>query len=151
VRWAGDPVTNVGLLDSQWQRALTLHGNEEGTLSAIKGVEQWVIYFNRDGAWTNAQSSAGVSVMTRQPPASPPAGGGAGGGPGGGSGSGPGGAPGGPSPTPPGGQQDTPATATAEREMLPRGVRSVITLGPESGMSGRITRDVLVAPASQQN
>ena len=68
VRWAGPPVTTVGQLQEQWSRSFAFQGREPGTLAALKGVQQWQVYFFRGGAWTNAQSSAGVS--TRQPSSS---------------------------------------------------------------------------------
>lgn len=113
VRWAGDPVTAVGLLEGQWRQAQQLQGREAGTLAALKGVEQWVVYYNRGGSWTNAQSSGG-------------------------------------------GPKTLAAAAAASAAMqigepLPRGVRSILTLGPQAGFSGRLLRDVMVAPAVNQN
>lgn len=60
VRWAGEPVTTVGELQSQWDRSMQFQGREPGTLAALKGVQQWQVYFFRGGAWTNAQSSGDV-------------------------------------------------------------------------------------------
>ena len=62
-RWAGDPVSTVGLLDAQWATTQQLQGTEVGTLPALKGVAQWQILFSRGGAWTNAQNSAGRSAV----------------------------------------------------------------------------------------
>jgi len=59
-RWAGAPVTTVGELQDQWDRSRRLQGQEPGMLAALKGVEQWQVYFFRGGAWSNAQSSADV-------------------------------------------------------------------------------------------
>lgn len=60
VRWAGEPVTTVGDLQAQWDRSMQFQGREPGTLAALKGVQQWQVYFFRGGAWTNAQSSGDV-------------------------------------------------------------------------------------------
>lgn len=102
VRWAGPPVTTVGQLQEQWTRSFQYQGREPGSTAALKGVEQWQLYFFRGGAWANAQSSAGA-----------------------------------------------PSTGLGQalnRDPLPLGVRSVMTLGEGSGYQGRITRDVLLAP-----
>lgn len=61
VRWAGLPVTTVGELQEQWTRSMALQGREAGSLEALPSVDQWQVYFNRGGAWTNAQSSAGAA------------------------------------------------------------------------------------------
>ena len=61
VRWAGPAVTTVGQLQEQWTRSMSFQGNELGSLQALAGIDQWQIYFNRGGAWTNAQSSAGTA------------------------------------------------------------------------------------------
>lgn len=63
VRWAGPAVTNVGLLQDQWLRSFNFQGREPGSLAALKGVEQWQVYFYRGGAWSNAQSSAGAASV----------------------------------------------------------------------------------------
>lgn len=123
LRWAGPPVTTVGQLQDQWTGSFQLQGREPGTLAALKGVEQWQVYFNRGGAWTNSQSSAGVGQGAT--PGSPSTGQG-----------------GGPSaPSTPLGQA---LQAQSVRAPLPGGVRSVLTLGEGSGYTGRINRDVLL-------
>lgn len=63
VRWAGPPVTTVGQLQEQWTRSFQYQGREPGSMAALKGVEQWQLYFFRGGAWTNAQSSAGAAQV----------------------------------------------------------------------------------------
>lgn len=90
VRWAGDPVTNVGLLQDQWNKSLQLQGREDGTLAALKGVEQWQVFFYVGGTLTNPQNTLNQAV--------------------------------------------------------PEGVRCVLVLGEEAGFTGRIVRDVQVAP-----
>lgn len=101
VRWAGEPVTTVGQLQEQWQKAQQLQGREDGTLAALKGVEQWQVYFNVDSAWTNPQNTLNAVPL---------------------------------------------AAGGRLRSALPRGVRCVLTLNDSSGFSGRIIRDVMVAP-----
>jgi general secretion pathway protein J len=109
VRWSSEPVEKVGALEESWRKSQQLQGREPGTLAALKGVEQWQVFFNRDGAWTGAQNSAGTPTGVAG------------------------------------------ALANVGRVALPRGVRCVLTLGAQAGYSGRITRDVLVAPAFNQN
>jgi general secretion pathway protein J len=116
VRWAGDPVDKVGLLEEQWRKVQQLNGREPGTLAALKGVEQWQVYVNRGGAWTGAQNSAGVVANGGKPSPQGVAG----------------------------------AFASQAQEALPRGVRCQLTLSSEGGYAGRITRDVMVAPAARQ-
>jgi general secretion pathway protein J len=70
VRWAGPPVTTVGQLREQWTQSFQYQGREPGSTPALKGVEQWQLYFFRGGAWTNAQSSAGTAQVV---PGSAPA------------------------------------------------------------------------------
>lgn len=104
VRWAGPPVTTVGQLQEQWTNSLQFQGWEPGSLAALKGIEQWQVYFfyRGGGGWANAQSSAGASTN----PLVSALGGG--------------------------------------RPPMPTGVRSVLTLGPDSGYEGRVDRSVLL-------
>lgn len=44
-RWAGRGVRLVGDLEDQWKQAEQLKGDEAGTLTMLKGVEQWQLYF----------------------------------------------------------------------------------------------------------
>ncbi|MFZ5525068.1 MAG: prepilin-type N-terminal cleavage/methylation domain-containing protein [Pseudomonadota bacterium] len=67
VRWAGPAVTAVGELQEQWTRSMSFQGNEPGSLQALVGIDQWQLYCNRGGAWTNCQSSAG-GIQIRRPP-----------------------------------------------------------------------------------
>ena len=57
VRWAGAPVASVGPIMDQWEVARQIRGTEESSLTALKGVQQWQVYFFRNDAWSNAQSS----------------------------------------------------------------------------------------------
>ncbi|RZL00928.1 MAG: prepilin-type N-terminal cleavage/methylation domain-containing protein [Rubrivivax sp.] len=43
-RWAGRGVRLVGDLEDQWKQADQLKGDEAGTLTMLKGVEQWQLY-----------------------------------------------------------------------------------------------------------
>jgi len=74
LRWAGPPVTATRALQEQWMSSQQFIGNEAGQLRALTGVAQWQVYFYRDNAWSNAQSSAGTA---NQAPGAAGAGGGA--------------------------------------------------------------------------
>lgn len=61
LRW-GSPVTyKVGELQKYWMSSYQLRGKEPGTLTALKGVEQWQVYCFRSGAMSNCQSTGNVS------------------------------------------------------------------------------------------
>lgn len=99
-RWAAPPVTRAAELQAQWQRSQQLLGTEPGTLRVLEGTTYWQVYFFRNDAWTNAQSSG--DLVTPSPAAPPaPAASGAG----------------------------APGPAVAPEEKLPGGVRSLLTLG----------------------
>lgn len=66
VRWAGPPVTTVGQLQEQWTRSMSFQGREPGSLEALPSIDQWQVYFNRGGVWSNAQSSAGAAQRPGQ-------------------------------------------------------------------------------------
>lgn len=123
VRWAGPAVTNVGLLQDQWLRSFNFQGREPGSLAALKGVEQWQVYFYRGGAWSNAQSSAGAASVAAQPPANGASAG----------------APG------------AVLARVVSGEPLPKGVRCVLALGEGSGYAGAIVKDALLAAQPGQN
>jgi general secretion pathway protein J len=60
-RWAS-PVTNQSsTLVDHWMRSQQLLGNESGQLRVVEGVNSMQMYFYRDNAWSNCQSSAGTS------------------------------------------------------------------------------------------
>lgn len=123
VRWAGPAVTNVGLLQDQWLRSFNFQGREPGSLAALKGVEQWQVYFYRGGAWSNAQSSAGSANSSAPPPAGAAS----------------------------AGAQGSVLARVASIEPLPKGVRCVLTLGEGSGYAGAIVKDALLAAQPGQN
>jgi general secretion pathway protein J len=138
VRWAGQPVTNVGALQDQWMRSFNFQGREPGSIAALKGVEQWQVYFFRGGAWSNAQSSAGGSADSpanpgfNTPGATAEASAAANG-------------------TAAPGQARILARSVGNGEPLPMGVRCVLTLGEGSGFAGSIVKDALLAAQPGQN
>lgn len=61
-RWAGPAVTRTADLQDQWLRSQQLLGNEAGQLVTLRGLASWQLYYYRDSAWTNAQSSGDVQA-----------------------------------------------------------------------------------------
>lgn len=61
LRWQSDPVTTRGELESAWQRADRWSQNagadDIAREVAITPLEDWQIFFYRENAWTNPQSS----------------------------------------------------------------------------------------------
>ena len=53
--------TRVGDLKQYWQRSYQLQGTEPGTLTALKGVEQWQVFCFRNASLSNCQSSGDVT------------------------------------------------------------------------------------------
>jgi general secretion pathway protein J len=67
LRWQSSPVTTRGDIDSAWQDADLWSQNQAGEANASREVAvtplaEWQVFFNRDNAWTNPQSS-GVSIF----------------------------------------------------------------------------------------
>ena len=62
IRWASPAVTTVAALQDSWFRSLQLQGDEPGSLRTLNGLSTWQVYFYRDNAWTNCQSSAGTAA-----------------------------------------------------------------------------------------
>jgi general secretion pathway protein J len=57
-RWASPAVaTRAADLQEIWLNSQQLLGNERGDLAALPGTEQWQVYFWRNNAWTNPQST----------------------------------------------------------------------------------------------
>jgi general secretion pathway protein J len=56
-RWASPVVNSAQGLQEQWLASQQLLGNEPGQLTLYEGLAGWQIYFYRNNAWTNAQSS----------------------------------------------------------------------------------------------
>lgn len=61
-RWAAAPVTHVAELQEAWLRSQQLQGTEAGQIRLLDAVVGWQVYFNRGGAWTNAQSSGDLQA-----------------------------------------------------------------------------------------
>jgi general secretion pathway protein J len=122
-RWTA-PVTARGpALQEAWFGSLQLLGNENAQLQALEGLTGWQVYYWRQNAWSNAQSSGdSVAAATGTPPATPPGGAGATGAP----------------------------SAAANREALPEGVRLVLRFAPGSGFEGSLTRDVRLGPQARR-
>lgn len=59
-RWVSPPVLRAQALQEQWLRAQQLQGSEPEQLTLLEGVDTWQLYYFRDNAWSNAQSSAGT-------------------------------------------------------------------------------------------
>ncbi len=59
-RWSAPPATTLGELQEAWLRSQQLQGNEREQLRLLDGITGWQVYFHRQGAWSNAQSSGNV-------------------------------------------------------------------------------------------
>ena len=69
-RWASPAVTRTGELQALWLRSQQLLGQEAGTLKLLDGLDGLQLYFHRDNAWTNAQSSGDRNAQAADPPVS---------------------------------------------------------------------------------
>lgn len=67
-RWAGPIVTTRSALSDSWLRSMQLQGNEQGTVRTLTGLTGWQVYFYKDNAWANCQSSLGASSPQGQLP-----------------------------------------------------------------------------------
>jgi general secretion pathway protein J len=67
-RWASPTVRRATDLQQAWLMSQQLIGTEGQQVRLLDGATQWQLYFFRGNAWSNAQSSAG---LTPAPPASP--------------------------------------------------------------------------------
>ena len=74
LRWSGPVVTRAAELQDSWLRSQQLVGNEAAQLRALEGLASWQVYFFRDNAWSNAQSSAGLAPPSTASPAAPASG-----------------------------------------------------------------------------
>jgi general secretion pathway protein J len=63
-RWASPAVTTQTALLEHWRASQQFLGNEQGQLTTLTDITEWQIYFFRDNAWSNAQSSAGTTTGT---------------------------------------------------------------------------------------
>jgi general secretion pathway protein J len=124
LRWQSPPVMTRGDLENAWQRAGQWSQNpsdeDRAREVAVAPLEDWQLFYFRENAWTNPQSSdvTTSSITLATPPAIPASG-------------------------------TTPAPAPAPAipgviagtQQLPDGVRLVIVLPPGQAISGTITRD----------
>jgi general secretion pathway protein J len=62
LRWAAPPVTRANELQDMWMRSQQLLGSEPGTVAALPGIAQWQLYFWRNNAWSNPQSSGDIEA-----------------------------------------------------------------------------------------
>jgi general secretion pathway protein J len=82
LRWQSPPVRTRGELEEQWQRADIWSqnpGDEERRREvAVAPLDEWQIFYFRENAWTNPQSSAASTALPTSPaalagaPAPPP-------------------------------------------------------------------------------
>lgn len=68
-RWAGVGATRVAELQESWLASQQLHGKEPQQIQLLDSATGWQVYFYREGAWTNAQSSG--DLATSPAPAAP--------------------------------------------------------------------------------
>ncbi len=68
LRWAGPVTTTQNDLQESWLRSQQFQGGEPGQLRVLEGLASWQLYYYRDNAWTNAQSSGNQSPGTRLVP-----------------------------------------------------------------------------------
>jgi general secretion pathway protein J len=139
-RWASPVVTTQDALQNHFKASQQFLGNEKGQLKTLSNVSEWQIYYFRDNAWSNAQSSAGTALSTESgAPAPAPAGAAASV------------VPEAESNTsikpPPNTPQNTPPN-TATKSVMPSGVRLVLNFSNADSLNGRITRDVELGPQS---
>lgn len=71
-RWTGPVVNRPAALQESWLVSQQLLGNEAAQLRMQDGLASWQVYYYRDNAWSNAQSSAGSGVAAPAPSASAP-------------------------------------------------------------------------------
>lgn len=75
LRWQSPPASTRGDIDQAWQRAdfwsQNVGGDGEGREVAVTPLEDWQIFFFRENAWTNPQSSdvtsASIAAVARTP------------------------------------------------------------------------------------
>lgn len=125
LRWQSLPVTTLGDLQRAWQDADQWSQNagtqQDAREVAVSPLDDWQVFFFRDNAWTNPQSSGitSSSILATAPPPLAAA-------------SGSPGTPGAPG---------TPVSAPGSIWTQPDGVRLVLTLPADQAVSGNITRD----------
>ena len=75
LRWQSDPVTTRADIETAWQNADLWSQNQGGDANAAREVvvtplADWQVFFYRDNAWTNPQSS-GISIFAGVAPGAP--------------------------------------------------------------------------------
>ena len=73
-RWASSGVTRTADLQELWLRSQQLMGLEAGTVKVLDSLDGLQLYFHRDNAWTNAQSTGDSGGRSAGPPSGGPAG-----------------------------------------------------------------------------
>lgn len=73
-RWASSGVTRTADLQELWLRSQQLMGLEAGTVKVLDSLDGLQLYFHRDNAWTNAQSTGDAGGPSAGPPSGGPAG-----------------------------------------------------------------------------
>ncbi len=144
-RWLGPTVSRADDLQEAWLRSQQLVGNEPGQLTLMEGASQWQLYFNREGNWTNPQSSGNLVATAVTPPAvvtptttTPP-------GPNTSGGTSTGATSADPAnPAAPPAPPAPPAGSGVPRQQLPEAVRIVVTLDNTT-----LTRDIALGPSDQ--
>jgi len=61
-RWTGPVVNRPAALQDSWLVSQQLLGNEAAQLRMQDGLASWQVYYYRNNAWSNAQSSAGAAA-----------------------------------------------------------------------------------------
>lgn len=61
-RWAAPAATSTRDLRAHWERAQWRAGGDPGAVPMIEGLSGVQLYFHRDNAWTNAQSTGDAST-----------------------------------------------------------------------------------------
>lgn len=61
-RWTGPVVSRPAALQDSWLVSQQLLGNEAAQLRMQDGLASWQVYYYRNNAWSNAQSSAGAAA-----------------------------------------------------------------------------------------
>jgi general secretion pathway protein J len=70
-RWTSPLAASAQALQDAWLASQQLLGNEPGQLTLYQGLSGWQVYFYRNNAWTNAQSSG--DLVTAPNPGTAPA------------------------------------------------------------------------------
>ncbi len=61
-RWASPVANSAQGLQDAWLVSQQLLGNEPGQLTLFEGLAAWQVYFYRNNAWTNAQSTGDLAA-----------------------------------------------------------------------------------------